>query len=208
MEEPSAAPTPKRKHAKKAPGTLIFETGPKEPQQIDDPKVRSLIVGAMAAGANVLIAASIAVASGFERVTARMIEERREQDEVFRHQIETAAARSDSLVAMSLYRKATQGDGDTTAMIFWLKNRQPHLWRDRKELEVAIGDVPGALRTAADRARERKRLMRDAILAELACCDHAKHEGICPEPGCGCTGEITTLVPYKPNGNGNGNGHG
>lgn len=26
---------------------------------------------------------------------------------------------------------------DTTAAIFWLKNRQPHLWRDRKEVEVA-----------------------------------------------------------------------
>lgn len=25
---------------------------------------------------------------------------------------------------------------DTTAAIFWLKNRQPHLWRDKQEVEV------------------------------------------------------------------------
>lgn len=25
---------------------------------------------------------------------------------------------------------------DVTAAIFWLKNRQPHLWRDRKQLEM------------------------------------------------------------------------
>ena len=31
---------------------------------------------------------------------------------------------------------------DTTAAIFWLKNRQPQLWRDRKELDanVTLGD--------------------------------------------------------------------
>lgn len=31
---------------------------------------------------------------------------------------------------------------DTTAAIFWLKNRQPQLWRDRKEIDatVSLGD--------------------------------------------------------------------
>lgn len=27
---------------------------------------------------------------------------------------------------------------DTTAQIFWLKNRKPHEWRDKKDLDVAI----------------------------------------------------------------------
>ena len=30
--------------------------------------------------------------------------------------------------------------GDTTAMIFWLKNRQPKLWRDKPEEEAGNGD--------------------------------------------------------------------
>ena len=38
---------------------------------------------------------------------------------------------------------------ETTAAIFWLKNRQPDKWRDKKE--VAVVDVGGEL----DKARER-----------------------------------------------------
>lgn len=38
---------------------------------------------------------------------------------------------ADSNVAKSLYRRAI--DGEVTAQIFWLKNRQPSKWRDRKE---------------------------------------------------------------------------
>lgn len=73
---------------------------------------------------------------------------------------------ADSNVASKLYNRAIgydydedhttkQGDkiietkkvkkhmpSDTTAAIFWLKNRQPQLWRDRKELDanVTLGD--------------------------------------------------------------------
>lgn len=42
---------------------------------------------------------------------------------------------------------------DTTACIFWLKNRQPKLWRDKQEHEVTVkGDIAERLK----RARERK----------------------------------------------------
>jgi len=37
-------------------------------------------------------------------------------------------------VIKTLYARATGGQ-DTTACIFWLKNRQPERWRDRRELE-------------------------------------------------------------------------
>ncbi|MGB0943677.1 MAG: hypothetical protein ACPGUE_14800 [Marinomonas sp.] len=30
--------------------------------------------------------------------------------------------------------------GDTTAAIFWLKNRQPTIWRDKKEVDMSISD--------------------------------------------------------------------
>lgn len=46
---------------------------------------------------------------------------------------------ADSLVEAALFQKATGYEGyppDTTAAIFWLKNRRPTEWRDRHELEV------------------------------------------------------------------------
>lgn len=165
---------------------------------IDDPKIRGIIVGAIAAGATVRVAASIAMAAGYD-VPESMIHERKAQDSKFRRELETAAARSDAHVALSLYRKATQGDGDTTAMIFWLKNRQPHLWRDRKELEIAIPDVTGTLRSAAERARERRRQMMEAMKAGAVpaeVVEATNDEG----------GAIVPFSPDVPGGNGNGNG--
>jgi len=39
--------------------------------------------------------------------------------------------KADYVIARSLFEKAKSGD--TTAMIFWLKNRRPDLWRDKYE---------------------------------------------------------------------------
>lgn len=43
-----------------------------------------------------------------------------------------ARDKTDERVVKRLFDKAI--DGDTTAMIFWLKNRQPETWRDRREI--------------------------------------------------------------------------
>ena len=41
--------------------------------------------------------------------------------------------------------------GDTTAQIFWLKNRQPGEWRDRQELAHSLSDdFDALLNDAAD----------------------------------------------------------
>jgi len=52
----------------------------------------------------------------------------------------------DDQIEQSLYKKALKGD--TTAMIFWLKNRRPNRWRDqyiqRLEGEVKIDYSPAA----------------------------------------------------------------
>lgn len=39
---------------------------------------------------------------------------------------------ADAQVENALYKKALSGD--VTAMIFWLKNRQPEMWRDRQDI--------------------------------------------------------------------------
>jgi hypothetical protein len=85
---------------------------------------------------------------------------------------------ADRRVEQSLYRKATgysydavkimQYEGkpvivpyvehiapDTTAMIFWLKNRRPDLWREKSEVDVNMGEDLAA-RLAAARARVRE----------------------------------------------------
>lgn len=42
--------------------------------------------------------------------------------------------KADLRVTESLYKKAC--DGDTTAMIFWLKNRKSKDWRDKHDLDI------------------------------------------------------------------------
>lgn len=50
----------------------------------------------------------------------------------FCQSIKTAKIEADSDVAKSLFDSAM--DGNTTAQIFWLKNRQPLYWRDKQEI--------------------------------------------------------------------------
>lgn len=45
---------------------------------------------------------------------------------------------ADRKVEKALYNKALEGNN--TAMIFWLKNRKPTVWRDRKDIQANITD--------------------------------------------------------------------
>ena len=54
----------------------------------------------------------------------------------FSQALKRGKLKADFQVTQSLYKKAL--GGDTTACIFWLKNRQPDKWRDRQEV-----DAPG-----------------------------------------------------------------
>ena len=56
---------------------------------------------------------------------------------------------ADENVKQSLYKTAMQGN--PTAMIFWLKNRRPKEWRDRREIAVDTVDSPFNLFITGDK---------------------------------------------------------
>lgn len=57
-----------------------------------------------------------------------------DRNEAFREAVDEARNFADETIVKRLYDKAR--DGDTTAMIFWLKNRKRREWRDRHEVGV------------------------------------------------------------------------
>jgi hypothetical protein len=101
------------------------------------------VVGAFAAGADWALAARIL---SIPRSTLRRAIE---ADAGLMERVEDARAQADEVVIKSLYTKATV-DKDTTAMIFWLKNRRPAEWRDRRE--HAFVNVRGAAERLAKEA--------------------------------------------------------
>jgi len=101
--------------------------------------VTALRIGADIAGAAHLISVSKAT---LDRYMEKRPAEKARADE--------ARKIADDRVQSALYKSAV--GGNVTAMIFWLKNRQPKEWRDRREIEMSgTGDVAGAI-TAAHEA--------------------------------------------------------
>lgn len=57
----------------------------------------------------------------------------------FLQSLKRGKLKADFQIVKSLYEKAKAGD--TTAMIFWLKNRQPTRWRDKQDLDLRRCEV-------------------------------------------------------------------
>jgi DNA-binding XRE family transcriptional regulator len=97
----------------------------------------------------------------FFSVSEQTINAWKQKQPSFLESIKAGKEKADAVVAEKLYKKATgykqtvnkvfqyQGDPvivetteevapDTTAQMFWLKNRQPKKWRDRHEVDAEI----------------------------------------------------------------------
>lgn len=58
----------------------------------------------------------------------------------FLQSLKRGKLKADFQVTKSLYEKAK--NGDTGAIIFWLKNRRPDLWRDKQDVQHS-GEIKG-----------------------------------------------------------------
>jgi hypothetical protein len=167
--------------------------------RIDNAEVRGIIAGAIAAGATVETAAHIA------KVSPAVIYDRKAKDEEFRESCDQARAKTTALLGMTAVKVAlTAGHPQqATMLIFCLKNFDPVHWRDRRELEVAVGDISQTLREAAQEARERRQLRAAAVVDAVVVAGSEDDE----EDG---GGDAQPFEAIPPNGNGsngsNGNG--
>jgi NADPH-dependent curcumin reductase CurA len=86
-----------------------------------------------------LLGATDVALSSFFGVTDRTIRLWKKNQPDFAAAMESGKTMADAMVARSLYNRATNNgtlqDGDTTACIFWLKNRQKHAWRDSHAID-------------------------------------------------------------------------
>lgn len=71
---------------------------------------------------------------GYLGITKKTLYKRKAEVPALDQAIERGRTRADAEVVKSLYHRATR-EHDTTAMIFWLKNRQPDRFRDRRDIE-------------------------------------------------------------------------
>ena len=108
---------------------------------------RQMILGALRSGADMRMAAR---AVG---VTRQAIGKLMRRSPAFKEEVDEARSFADERIVKTLYDIAMSGN--VTAMIFWLKNRKRHEWRDRHEIEhehTIKSDIVGALREGRRRA--------------------------------------------------------
>ena len=73
----------------------------------------------------------------------------------FLESIKAGKEKADAEIAESLYRTAMAGN--TTAQIFWLKNRRPKEWRDKQEIDHTSADGSMSPKTVIVRGYEKEK---------------------------------------------------
>lgn len=99
-----------------------------------------------------LLGATDAEIGDFYGVSEQTINTWKKKHPEFFESIKTGKEKADANVAQSLYQTAI--GGNTTAQIFWLKNRRKDHWRDKQEIDHTTNgkDITGITRTVVDAA--------------------------------------------------------
>ena len=113
------------------------------PKKLDIERVESI---AAMGGTNEQIAAALGIAKG-------TLFNVRKRDKAVDEAIASGKDKADIQVVGRLYKKAM--DGDTTAMIFWLKNRRPNEWSDHHQIEHS-GEVAHTVQFIMPRPKDKK----------------------------------------------------
>lgn len=87
-----------------------------------------------------LLGAIDAELAEFFDVSEQTINAWKKANPTFLESLKAGKLEADAKVVSALYDAAI--DGDTTAMIFWLKNRRPKNWKDKLNLAGSDGDGP------------------------------------------------------------------
>lgn len=67
-------------------------------------------------------------------ISLRTLHRWKNESEKFKNAIKIGKQTVDVQVENKLLQKALEGD--TTCMMFWLKNRKPDIWKDRRDVDV------------------------------------------------------------------------
>ncbi len=139
-----------------------------------------------------LLGATDADLGRFFDVDERTINNWKESHPEFLQSLKAGKEQADARVAQSLYRRALGWEHeavkivadaktgtehivpyteryppDTTAAIFWLKNRRPDLWRDKHRIEHS-GEIPTTVREMSDEELlERASQLANRVVAEM-----------------------------------------
>lgn len=100
--------------------------------KLDDPEIRRQVLAATRAGADLGLAA-MAVKCSRSLLAATMA-----KDPEFAEQMQEARDFADERVVKRLYDDAC--GGNTTAQIFWLKNRRPNEWRNSWAVTLSVDE--------------------------------------------------------------------
>ena len=116
-------------------------------------KKREQILGALRVGADMGMAARAV------SVSRTALYKLMDRDQAFRDEVNEARNFADETIVKSLYDQAR--NGNTTAIVFWLKNRKRREWRDRHEIsDDRDAPVKGAILELVEGLREARNAER------------------------------------------------
>jgi hypothetical protein len=125
-------------------------------------------------------------------VSEDLIEKLVKEDPEFHRALEFAEEQANEMIEDSLFQKAMSGN--TTAILFWLMNRKPDVWKDMRKV---VGDDPASRELMTQTLQRLAMTLRESSPKQQAQVMQM----------IDAQASVVPPKPTPPNGNGNGNGH-